>query len=187
ATGPCQFCGAQASLRCSRCRDAFYCCKEHIATDWKRHKRLCVPAEGVTPRPIMIDAILFPVDAVQPRMIKLACRVERDQDPDIPAYDIIHNLREARDAYFTREPKGAVIHVPAPGYQLNLYHDDDSLVNGSPLNLCVQALTRGASPHPWSGNIIGVRSERPLTYCSRYYNANMGEDLARLVDVFMRY
>ena len=214
-TTPCRFCGVQASLRCSRCKDVYYCRKEHIASvskrqfllrhravrtdmidvqDWKRHKRLCVAAEGVDPRPIMIDAILFPVDATEPRMIKLACTVQRDKDPDIPSFDIIHDLDKS--TYFDREPQfikwftpggGSVLYTSGPGYQLNLYHDDCSLINGSPLNQSIRVLTRGASPHPWSGNVIGVRSERPLTYCVRYYNANMREDLPRLLDVFLRY
>ncbi|KAI0732680.1 hypothetical protein C8Q72DRAFT_950315 [Fomitopsis betulina] len=193
ASGLCRFCGAQASLRCSRCKDVFYCGKDHSASDWKRHKRLCVAAQGVEPRSIMIDAILFPVDATEPRMIKLACKVERDLDPDIPSFDIIHTL--AMGAYFPLEPKdirtftpgGGTVLVSKPGYQLNLYADDCSLINGSHVNLCVQVLTRGTAPHPWSGNIIGVRSERPLSYCGRFYNASMQEDLARLVDVFVRY
>ena len=32
ATGSCRFCGAQASLRCSRCKDVYYCRKEHIVS-----------------------------------------------------------------------------------------------------------------------------------------------------------
>lgn len=152
-----------------------------------------MPAEGVEPRPITIDAILFHVDATQPRMIKLACKVDRDNDPYTTS-DIIHTL--AMGDYFAKEPKdvrwfvpggAGVVYASKPGYQLILYHDDCSLINGSPVNLCVQALTRGTSPHPWSGNIIGVRSERPLTNCCRYYNASMEQDLTRLVDVFARY
>ena len=162
--------------------------------DWKRHKRFCVAAEGVEPRPIMIDAILFPVDATEPRMIKLPCTVERDKEAELPEFDIVHRWDTMRTLYFDRTPEDVRTFIPGggnavmymgTGYQLDFYYDDCAFINGSPVNRCVQALTRGAAPHPWSGNLIGVRTERPITYCMRYYNANMQEDLPRLLDVFL--
>ncbi|KZT71866.1 hypothetical protein DAEQUDRAFT_706076 [Daedalea quercina L-15889] len=196
-TGPCRLCGVQASLRCSRCKDEYYCCKEHITSDWKRHKRLCVPAEGVDARPIMLDAILFPADASRPRMIKIPCEVRRDAEPVYPAVAIQHHLDRGEWFDVGRKPTpfvrpfmiggGAVINLPGPGYNLDIHYDDCFSINGSPFNLCVQALTRGMAPHGWAGNIIGVRHEKPLQYSVRYYNASMQEDLPRFVDFFMQY
>lgn len=37
-------CSASGTLRCSRCREANYCSKEHQVADWPRHKRQCTPA-----------------------------------------------------------------------------------------------------------------------------------------------
>lgn len=38
---PCQFCNQPATLRCSSCKTAAYCCKEHQKEDWKTHKNGC--------------------------------------------------------------------------------------------------------------------------------------------------
>ncbi|KAH9919851.1 uncharacterized protein B0H18DRAFT_844692, partial [Fomitopsis serialis] len=191
----CRMCGAEASTRCSRCKDEFYCCKEHIASDWKRHKRLCIPAEGVQARPITMDAILFPVDEDRPRIVKVPCEVMRDEEPDIPAFSTVHRLNmeewfDLKGDTFVRPMDlggGAVMRLPGPGYNLDIAYDDNSLVNGSPLNRCIQSLTRRMAPHSWAGNILARRSEKPLTYCMRYYNANMKEDLPRVVEFFMGY
>ncbi|EPS95663.1 hypothetical protein FOMPIDRAFT_93129 [Fomitopsis schrenkii] len=93
--------------------------------DWKRHKRFCVAAEGVEPRPIMIDAILLPVDAThwQPRMIKLACAVQRDEDAELPEFDIVHRWEE--NVYFDREPSALRTFIPGggPGFAALLARD----------------------------------------------------------------
>ncbi|TFY60565.1 hypothetical protein EVJ58_g5058 [Rhodofomes roseus] len=195
STGTCRMCGAKASTRCSRCKDVYYCCKEHIANDWKRHKRLCVPAEGVQARPITIDAILFPVDEDMPRMVKVPCDVRHDDSDDYldPSFFIMHHL-DVRE-WFNLEGEtfvrsfdfggGAV--TGTTGYNLALRYDDCVSINGSPVNRCVQSLTRGMAPHSWGGNLLVVRCEKPLMYCDRYYNANMREDLPRVVEALMGY
>lgn len=32
----------KAALKCSRCREAIYCCKDHQIQDWPRHKVECI-------------------------------------------------------------------------------------------------------------------------------------------------
>jgi hypothetical protein len=34
-------CSNSASLRCSRCKLAYYCCGDHQKSDWRRHKSEC--------------------------------------------------------------------------------------------------------------------------------------------------
>ena len=145
----------------------------------------------------MIDAILFPVDADEPRIIKLPCMVQHDDDAEIATYSIVHRWDDTKDLYYDKQPRSVrpftpgrgyfTCLQPSNGYQLEFFYDDDAFVNGSRLNRCVQALSRGTSPHPWCGNLIGVRSERPTTHCIRYYNASMREDLPRLLDAILRY
>ncbi|XP_064173432.1 prolyl hydroxylase EGLN3 isoform X2 [Anguilla rostrata] len=42
----CEFCGKMENLlRCGRCRNSFYCSKEHQKQDWKKHRRICQQPE----------------------------------------------------------------------------------------------------------------------------------------------
>ncbi|XP_067115574.1 prolyl hydroxylase EGLN3-like isoform X1 [Osmerus mordax] len=50
----CELCGQMENLlKCGRCRNSFYCSKEHQIQDWKRHKRMCNEAKKplCQPRP----------------------------------------------------------------------------------------------------------------------------------------
>ena len=38
----CDYCNQEASLTCSHCRIASYCCTEHRKNDWKLHRRKCM-------------------------------------------------------------------------------------------------------------------------------------------------
>ncbi|XP_073681727.1 egl nine homolog 1b [Garra rufa] len=42
----CELCGKMENLmKCGRCRNSFYCSKEHQRQDWKKHKRVCKEAD----------------------------------------------------------------------------------------------------------------------------------------------
>lgn len=42
----CELCGKMEHLlKCGRCRNSFYCSKEHQKQDWKKHKQVCKEAE----------------------------------------------------------------------------------------------------------------------------------------------
>ncbi|KAG2467230.1 ERO1B protein, partial [Polypterus senegalus] len=42
----CELCGKMENLlKCGRCRNSFYCSKEHQKQDWKKHKLVCKEAE----------------------------------------------------------------------------------------------------------------------------------------------
>ena len=38
----CDLCNQEASITCSHCRIARYCCKEHRKRDWRLHRRKCL-------------------------------------------------------------------------------------------------------------------------------------------------
>jgi hypothetical protein len=40
---PCIVCNATTSVRCSRCKETWYCSKEHQISHWKIHKKTCIP------------------------------------------------------------------------------------------------------------------------------------------------
>ncbi|XP_062868550.1 egl nine homolog 1-like [Trichomycterus rosablanca] len=43
----CELCGKMENLlKCGRCRNSFYCCKEHQKQDWKKHKQVCKQVEN---------------------------------------------------------------------------------------------------------------------------------------------
>jgi hypothetical protein len=44
----CNVCGAKGELmRCSKCKQAKYCSREHQVEDWKTHKRYCGNAKEI--------------------------------------------------------------------------------------------------------------------------------------------
>ncbi|XP_050002851.1 egl nine homolog 1 isoform X1 [Alexandromys fortis] len=48
----CELCGKMENLlRCGRCRNSFYCCKEHQRQDWKKHKLVCHGGEAPSAQP----------------------------------------------------------------------------------------------------------------------------------------
>ncbi len=66
-----------------------------------------------------------------------------------------------------------------------MLYDDYSSINGSPINRCIQTVTRGNTVHPWAGNILALR-EQGMT--SELYNdVVMEEDLAPLIRYFEDY
>ncbi|XP_036189359.1 zinc finger MYND domain-containing protein 10 isoform X4 [Myotis myotis] len=43
----CAYCSAEASKRCSRCQNEWYCCRECQVKHWEKHRKACVPvAQG---------------------------------------------------------------------------------------------------------------------------------------------
>ncbi|XP_036725342.1 zinc finger MYND domain-containing protein 10 isoform X2 [Balaenoptera musculus] len=40
----CAYCNAEASKRCSRCQNEWYCCRECQVKHWEKHGKACVPA-----------------------------------------------------------------------------------------------------------------------------------------------
>ena len=52
-SGICGFCGAAASVKCSKCKAVFYCDRNCQKRHWKEHKKSCVevkPVEKLTLR-----------------------------------------------------------------------------------------------------------------------------------------
>ncbi len=45
------YCGLQGIFRCSKCKDKHYCSAAHQRSDWKEHKKLCVPTAPPSTRP----------------------------------------------------------------------------------------------------------------------------------------
>ena len=55
---PCDFCAKKETpFRCPRCKSAFYCCREHLKSDWKLHKRKCTGYTESGNQPAITDRI----------------------------------------------------------------------------------------------------------------------------------
>ncbi|KAI0800841.1 hypothetical protein C8Q74DRAFT_1398470 [Fomes fomentarius] len=77
---PCQVCFYDANSRCSRCKTAYYCFRQHMISDWPRHKRDCKTlASGLDSHvgyPHRVKAVLFPVHGGDPRVVEVAYKLE---------------------------------------------------------------------------------------------------------------
>ncbi|XP_061666282.1 tudor domain-containing protein 1 isoform X2 [Syngnathoides biaculeatus] len=62
----CHFCGKQGNLRCACCKKSTYCSAGCQASDWKRHKQMCVPVkmEGIKEKPNQIAASLSVLNSI---------------------------------------------------------------------------------------------------------------------------
>lgn len=57
----CELCGKMENLlRCGRCRNSFYCCKEHQRQDWKKHKLVCQGGEAPRAQPAPAQPCVAP-------------------------------------------------------------------------------------------------------------------------------
>ncbi|KAL1688089.1 hypothetical protein GGG16DRAFT_60703 [Schizophyllum commune] len=182
----CRVCGSSTSMRCSRCGIVYYCSKEHIAQDWKRHKPGCNltsaagPAQGEGGGQHILQAILLPVDGDTPRLIDVVSEKKYDEDECATWYSpkIEHFFPEmsaVRDVPIQR------MGINGPTLEqdqcLALLHDDNSLINGSPVNRCVQRLTNGKARHRWSGNLVVLRLHPRDTMATKYRSVIMNEDI----------
>ncbi|KAK0200547.1 hypothetical protein DFS33DRAFT_165656 [Desarmillaria ectypa] len=147
-----------ANTRCAKCTSVYYCSKTHIAHDWPTHKAYCrrVRAAGTN----TFDAILFGVNENKPRVIKLPWSYG-PVDEDEPG----RWQRLEREPWFGGEDCCAYTSVqtfgangPSLGRTLAVYYDKNFLMNGSPINCCIQSVTKGKAEHPWAGNVLALRS-----------------------------
>ena len=48
-SGPCGFCGALTKVRCSNCKQTYYCDKNCQSNNWKQHKTSCKQVRTINP------------------------------------------------------------------------------------------------------------------------------------------
>ena len=155
--------------------------------DWRSHKEYCrkVKAAGAN----TFDAILFAANETKPRLVKIPWElIPWDEDEQSPPYQSLDE-----DIWFKHTPKflrninfdRCGINGPELGRGLCLIHDDNSMINGSPVNQCIIHVTGGRARHLWSGNILGLRM-KGHSY-DFYENVDMEEDLKPFVTYFEEY
>ncbi|KAK0204445.1 hypothetical protein DFS33DRAFT_1320171 [Desarmillaria ectypa] len=183
----CLVCDTPTSTRCARCKSVHYCSKAHIAQDWIAHKAYCkrVSAAGTN----TFDAILFGVNETKPRLIKLPWSYGAVDEDEVAGswQDLDDKLwfnskdRFVRTMYVQRFGMNG----PPLGRTLAVLYDDNSLINGSLINRCIQHVTRGNAVHPWAGNLLALRAQgMPSDW---YNDAVMEEDLAPVIQYLEDY
>ncbi|SJL08217.1 uncharacterized protein ARMOST_11580 [Armillaria ostoyae] len=183
----CLVCDTPVNTRCAKCTSVYYCSKAHIAQDWPMHKAYCKRVRAATNT---FDAILFGVDEIKPRAIKLPWSYGPQVDEDDPrGWQLLEREpwlggKDRRPHFFYVGTFG--VNGPSLGRILALYYDENFLINGSPINRCIQNITKGKAAHPWAGNVLALRS-KGLHSLDWYNDAIIEEDLAPLVRLFEDY
>ncbi|PBK71887.1 hypothetical protein ARMSODRAFT_910761 [Armillaria solidipes] len=182
----CLVCDTPVNTRCAKCTSVYYCSKAHIAQDWPMHKAYCKRVRAATNT---FDAILFGVDEIKPRAIKLPWSYGPQVDDDPRGWQLLEREPwlggKDRCPYFFYVGTFGV-NGPSLGRILALYYDENFLINGSPINRCIQNITKGKAAHPWAGNVLALRS-KGLRSLDWYNDAIIEEDLAPLVRFFEDY
>ncbi|KAK0476795.1 hypothetical protein IW261DRAFT_1490112 [Armillaria novae-zelandiae] len=182
----CLVCDIPTSTRCAKCSSVYYCSKAHIAQDWRVHKAYCKRVRAATDT---FDAILFGVNEVKPRVIKLPWSYGPVDEDEPGGWQMLE--REPWLGGKSRCPRFFWVgrfgmNGPPLGRLLALWYDENFLMNGSPINRCIQNVTKGRAPHPWAGNVLALRS-RGLHSLDYYDDTIIEEDLAPLVRFFEDY
>ncbi|KAL1760466.1 hypothetical protein FB107DRAFT_202958 [Schizophyllum commune] len=182
----CRVCGDPTSMRCSRCHIVYYCSKEHIAQDWKKHRPGCNPgapaasAQDDTDNRRTLQAILLPVNEDTPRLIDVVSEKKYDEVIDSTWYEckLAHLYPKTS---FPRDLPIQTMGINGPTLEgdrcISMIYDDKSLINGSPVNRCVQRLTNGKAQHRWSGNLVVLRLHPHEFVATKHRSVNMNEDL----------
>jgi hypothetical protein len=63
-------------------------------------------------------------------------------------------------------------------------YDDNFGINESPVNRCIEGVTRGRAGHQWCGNILALRMGESYDF---YKSVDMKEDLKPLVSYLEEY
>jgi len=90
----CRVCTKTTELqRCSRCKSATYCSKEHQAADWPRHKRECTQADELA------DVVAIIMKAFLEEMPRWSCT-------HLPlGAPLVHKESKTTLIYFNRTPQ----------------------------------------------------------------------------------
>jgi hypothetical protein len=207
-TGSCFVCDIPTTNLCSSCKSVSYCNKEHQkkvrskhytqyqlsapnpsplfrSQDWKSHKEYCLKVKAAGDN--TFDAILFAVNETKPRLIKIPWElIPGDKDDPTPWQKLDNSIWFKKPNSFVRTiyVHRWGINGPRLQHSLCFEYDDNSLINGLPLNRCVESVTKGKAGHPWCGNLLALRMEGSYDF---YKSVDMEEDLKPLVTYLEEY
>ncbi|KJA19683.1 hypothetical protein HYPSUDRAFT_69093 [Hypholoma sublateritium FD-334 SS-4] len=165
---PCVVCGFVTPMQCSRCKNSWYCSREHIRSDWPRHREECIPTLNypplyhvnliATPPPaepetVMVNAIHFAMDEERPEFVIIHCRPSRSRRTcPIPILDSFFEGKRIQSAVITTGLNGEPLRFP-----LQLWYAPQLLQQGFPENPAICNITFGATNKAWSSPFIVLK------------------------------
>ncbi|KAE9399181.1 hypothetical protein BT96DRAFT_965715 [Gymnopus androsaceus JB14] len=166
----CTLCGNPTSMWCSRCQSAWYCCPEHLQSDWARHRLECVKPQPTasyastnmiaTPPPaepqyISVTAILFSPEADRWTTTQVHCRPTsrstHGQCP-IPILNMFFHDGLTEGIVLTQGLNGENLRFP-----LHLWYSPTALQRNAPVNRSIFNITCGSASKAWCGTVVVLK------------------------------
>ncbi|KAF9256117.1 hypothetical protein L218DRAFT_1028165 [Marasmius fiardii PR-910] len=196
---PCTLCACPASMWCSRCQSAWYCCPEHLQSDWLRHRKECVPPTYSTnarysvnmiatpppaePQYVSVSAILFAPEEERPRVTTVICRPASGSSHGgmcpIPIGQFYFPYGITEGIVLTQSLNGQALQFP-----FHLWYSPTALQRNSPVNRSIYNITSGSAPKAWCGGVVVLKynDSRLQGYANAGFN-----DLPPLSAYFLDY
>ncbi|KAF5384570.1 hypothetical protein D9757_007507 [Collybiopsis confluens] len=168
----CTLCGRPTSMWCSRCQNAFYCCPEHLSTDWPRHRGECFPPRQnvstsaynvnmiATPPPAepqysTVTAILFAPEADRWTTTQVHChpasRSAQGACP-VPVLQMFFPDGVTEGIVLTQGLNGESLRFP-----LHLWYSPTALQRNAPVNRSIYNITCGSASKAWCGAVVVLK------------------------------
>ncbi|KIK59852.1 hypothetical protein GYMLUDRAFT_226858 [Collybiopsis luxurians FD-317 M1] len=170
----CTLCGNPTSMWCSRCESAWYCCTEHLRSDWPRHRQECVSKshQGVssssypvnnriaTPPPaevelITVTAIFFAPEADRWNTTEIHCRPPTRSHQGACPIPLLQNFfpdDDAEDIVLTQGLNSENLRFP-----LHLWYSPTAIQRNAPINRAVHNITGGSATKAWCGPVVVLK------------------------------
>ncbi|KAF5391281.1 hypothetical protein D9757_001943 [Collybiopsis confluens] len=197
----CTICGSPTSMWCSRCESAWYCCSEHLRSDWPRHRQECVPKSQqntpsdsdypvnnriATPPPVdlfsTVTAIIFAPEADRWTTTQVRCRPPTRSSQGACPLPLLQDFfadSVAQDIVLTQGLNNENLRFP-----LHLWYSPTAIQRNAPINRAIHNITGGSAVKAWCGPVIVLKFSG--SRLQGYTNAGQN-DLPALSAYFLAY
>lgn len=143
-------------MRCGSCNSSTYCSAECQKLDWPVHKILCRQFRdfGTPPAGLFRRGIFFPVDEKKPKFVWVPYTVRSEPREDIDTAVFVPD----RDGVMAIQ---AMDYTKACSKRLNLIIGSRSSFDGSPVNICIDEVTKGIRKMNWRGPVLVLKGKGP--------------------------
>ncbi|TFK46359.1 hypothetical protein OE88DRAFT_1667677 [Heliocybe sulcata] len=138
---------------------------------------------------VYVTGILLPADAEEPRLVRVECKVTpNDEVPGQLDYYPDQSPFFGEKLTGCNQISSLAPHdyKSLPQHPFMVWYNDTFLLDGSPINRCIQTLTRNRAMHPWAGNVLVMKLYSSSMYEGKYMDADL-EDLPTIRAYFTEY